>query len=189
MKKRIVIMVLSAIMCQALSGKALSQTRIDNLWISAGAGLNSLGLGAALGLSCQYGGHTVSIRYSSASEFRFFDPYSPTPPNNVHDFALLYCLAEHRSKWSLSMISIGLGLAEGQRRGRVLGPASNFWSYHPYHEVYETAGFSTVGIAFDAQSSFTPLSVLGLGLDLLGNVNGRSSYVSILVSLQMGKVN
>lgn len=187
--KRIVILVLSAIICQAFSQKAATQTRIENLWISGGAGLNSMGLGAAVGLSCQYGGHTVSVRYSNASEFRFFDLYSPTPSNDVHDFALLYCIAEHRDKWSLSMMSIGLGLVEGQRRGRALNPARDFLSYHPYHEAYETVAFSTVGIAFDAQSCFTPLSVLGLGLDLLGNVNCRSSYVSIHVSFQLGKVN
>lgn len=47
---------------------------------------------------------------------------------------------------------------------------------------------TTVGIPVDFQAFITPLRVLGIGVAISGNINGKQSYAGAFFCLQLGKV-
>jgi len=47
---------------------------------------------------------------------------------------------------------------------------------------------TTVGIPLDFEAFFTPFRVLGIGVAVSGNINGKQSYAGVFFCLQLGKV-
>ena len=187
MKRNILFSALTAILMGGFSTKLVAQRNNGNsgiyVWVSGGLGLSSQNIGGKLEFSSQFNGHMLSLRLTGASEFNGILSGGPTPAQNEGEIAVLYGLYTERKSYTVVAASLGLGLVNGNRRGKFL--YDGWFS----SEVYENIPFSTVGIAFDFQANLTPLSVFGLGFDFLGNINPGISYFCLLVTVQIGKVN
>jgi hypothetical protein len=166
---------------------AHAQTGLQNLWVNGGLGVGGKGVAGELKLSCEVSDHAVSIRYVATEEIREWFSNGPTPIESTQDIALLYALCGQRTNLTFVKVSAGLGWVSGHRRGRHLGTEYS-WFFGP-HEVYEDVRFGTPGIALDIETGFTPLSIFGVGVSLIGNLNAESSYIGVLFSIQLGKVN
>lgn len=196
MNKKSLNMILSALLTATYLQQGVAQESPENLWLSGGLGIGSSsgfgisserGMAGKLELSYEYGKHTVSVRYARCSEvpgISVFGGGGGAPLQYRQDTAVLYGIFGSRGKWVFTLASVGLGLVKGNKVSRELGdfPLGKY-------EAYEEVSYSTAGIAFDAQANFTPLSVFGLGLDLLGNLNAKNSFVCLLLTVQLGKVN
>ncbi len=173
---------LSFLLVLVLWTASFSQTHDDSTdsrgyWLSLGIGGGSGGGALSGGLSCEAGPGLVTLRYVHNEEF---DLLGPSPAESVHEFGILYGIMR-KSPIGHIAFSGGIGFVGGVRRGRLL--AREFLS-----SKYERQTYQAIGAAFDYEAVWTPVSFLGIGLNIPANLNSEQSFIAFQLNLQLGSL-
>lgn len=155
-------------------------------WINGGPGASSAGLSAGLSFSHLNGKHLITVRSTYNEELIIF---GPSPAESIWDVGVMYGRSA-KSKYGFASVSAGLGLVGGVKRGTYLG--DNLDDGYGWFVIkidrYEKDEFVTLGFPAEIQAFWTPLSKLGIGITLYGNLNPEKSFAGFLVSIQIGNL-
>lgn len=145
--------------------------------LSGGLGVGSLdGLAAQFSLAVPLSGGDLIGRAAGTSEFTIFGTSETS-----QDIAVLYGRRSSGSKGWVRAAG-GLGVAYGVRRGEQL-PGACFFGCS-----YEQERHSTLGLAVQVDAVWAPISSLGLGLSLFGNLNQPGPFGGVTLNLYLGQV-
>ena len=140
-------------------------------------GGSNAGLGAGLALAIPHGPRDILVRLAGTTEFTLFKTVSD---DNV-EFAVLYGLRTVESRLWLRGAA-GLGVVRTTRPGESLGCEGFFFAVCDYEEVNNT----TLGVAIHLDVGVSLTRSFGLGLMVMGNVNGDRSFGILGVELALG---
>jgi hypothetical protein len=162
---------------QASEADSLNNLRENWYWISFGglwwdveAGGNYIFFGR-VNASIAFGNTLVSLRGSSVR----------IPGMQGYDVAALYGWTSRRDA-SFSSFALGLGYAFGETwepRTYSKNPSSNPITVAP------NMPFESIGLAFEAQL-VAKLEIIGIGVNVYGNINFSKSLLGIAISLYVG---
>jgi len=155
-------------------------------WINGGLGVSSAGLSSGVGFSHQTGKQLITVRSTYNEELNIF---GPSPAERVWDVGVMYGRIA-KSKYGFASVSAGLGLVGGVKRGTYLGDNldDDYGWFVIKIDRYEKDKFVTLGFPAEIQAFWTPLSKLGIGITLYGNLNPEKSFAGFLVSIQIGNL-
>ena len=153
-------------------------TQTTLFWVNAGIGPTTSGLSYGLGATYQKANNVLSIRFSYAEEA---SGSGNTPREYVQELSLLYGINIAAAN-ELTSFAAGLSLVKGRDRGRYLYSSSGFFGTIKYHESLD---FQTVGLAMETQLFWRPLSFLGIGIIIHGNVNTKRTFAGGILCLQL----
>jgi hypothetical protein len=147
----------------------------------------SSGIAARGGLTVPFrGANLMTLRVAYAEEFLLFT----SPSMSVWDVGVLYG-RQARGKWTYGSAAAGLALTGGMQRGARVTSYSECYFLECLGQLfagtdYEERPFTTVGIPFELEAGFTFSSVIGIALNVFGNVNQKQSTLGASLSLLLG---
>jgi hypothetical protein len=156
-----------------------TKNKDENFWLYAGLGSNSISRDlslASFGVTYRNMKSIFSIRCTGnlgTGEFTF-------PQESFFDLGALYGRIK-KGYWGNVSFSTGVSYLKGVYRGEYLGG-------NGHNQSYKGVPYSTVGIPFEGHLLFTPFFFLGIGANVIANLNPGKSYAGFLISVQIGKV-
>jgi hypothetical protein len=131
-------------------------------WLYGGVGAGRPGdfLHGGLGVSTEFGNFMISARAALAGSF--------DRPENINDIGVLFGISK-KSRYFRVSFSGGLGYVHGS-------------------EFTDGTTGSTIGIPLEIQAFTTAAHFFGVGVCGNANINLKSSFFSILLYAQMGKL-
>lgn len=143
-------------------------SRRDTYWLGVGLGAGSEDLAAHVNASYQFGANLISLRIATTAGL--FD-------TERTDYALLYGRATRGARdRHLLAIAAGVALVDGCG-----GDGDGF--------LGGCQGQSTViGLPLEAQASYRPGKLLGIGLYGFANLNRRRSFGGVTLGVQIGRL-
>lgn len=155
----------------------------DVFWFNLGLGAGNRGIAIGIAGSYQYKNMVFSTRLVGNQRVCLFDS-DPCP--YVSDKALLFGYMKRYSSLRLA-VATGISLVEGIDRGDPIpgSGGSGFFTFPDYYDDY----YRKFGVPIEVQIFAAPVSFMGAGLYLFGNINSRRSFFGVLVSVQFGIFN
>jgi len=152
------------LICRTLSSpiyaqESLEQTRKSFFWINGGPGLSLNGVAAGLGLSIQ-----------------------PARPGYLL-FSLRGSIAAEILGDDINDVAVLVGYSSKKPQSHGYFSIATGVSY-----VGGTAVEATFGIPAEVQLFYTPLSFMGVGLQVFANFNKEKTFGGVLLCLQFGKL-
>lgn len=152
-------------------GAAAQEAEPTRVWAAVGFGGGSVfggddddgGLAASIQIAAQRGPHQLTLRLAGVTDIYYAD-------DSFADVGLLYGRAAS-SGFAHASASAGIALASGPGCS---GTAPECSTEHG------------IGIPFAAEVAIRPLSVLGIGLQLFGDVSTVGSMLGVLGMVQLG---
>ncbi len=160
-------------------GIGKDSTKTASLWIDAGMGPTTSGFSYGLGATHQQANSVVSIRFFYAEEG---SGSGNAPREYVQELSLLYGINISAPN-GLTSFAAGVSLVKGRDRGKYLYSSSGFFGIIKHHESLD---FQTVGLAMETQLFWRPLTFLGIGLNIHGNINVKRTFAGAILCLQLG---
>jgi hypothetical protein len=158
-----------------------SKENRDYFWFTLGLGAGNRGIAMGAAGSYFYQKMIFSARILGNQEINF----NTEPVISVSDVALL---AGYMSKLGVgySSVAAGISLVEIIDKGDpIRGSGSGgFFSLPDYYEDYSR----TFGVPIEIQVFAAPLSFMGFGIYIFGNINSKKSFAGALFSLQFGRL-
>jgi len=151
-------------------------------WISVGLGPvggDNILFGGVLGLSFSKGVNLISIRAINFAEISRREPCrdgSSEKLKKATDISFLYGVNKN-CKWSFASVAIGLSTIRGTQKKQYSNPNRSTYK-----------NFSTIGIPIETQLFLKLLPGMGIGIYGFLNINNKSSFGGIFLSLQYGKL-
>ena len=143
-------------------------TRRDSYWLGVGLGAGSEDLAAHVNGSYRFGANLISLRIASTAGL--FD-------TELTDYAVLYGRATRGAR-DRHLLAAGVGVALvdgcGMEGGGFLGGCQD-------HS-------SIIGLPLEAQASYRPGKLLGIGLYGFANFNRRRSFGGVTLGVQIGRL-
>jgi len=150
----------------------------DVAFASAGIGFGSQGVGGALSLNFSRGDLVFVLRMSTTEEF---DIFGPSPALSDTDYAVLAGKRFGRGR-RLDSLAAGVALVRSVRRGVLVERPGWFGGGR-----YEKLDSLTVGLPIDVKTTLN-FKVVGVGLNMFGNLNPKGSFAGLALTLQLGKL-
>ena len=156
------------------AGNPTSISGYNQKWINLGFGAFNgsrfVGMGGGLSVNYYINKYLISMRLIDAADIFYYPAIPNGNPSikNLNDISISLGLIK-KNKWIYGSVSGGIGLVNDNMRVKLKGD-----------------NFTTVGIPLEAQLFITPLAALGLGVNIVGNVNFESSYLGLLLCVQYG---
>jgi hypothetical protein len=176
------VLVFISVLC-LFSNRSSSQPQTDSMssspsmgWVTLGVGLSGnrdfFGLTANLSASYFSALGLLRLRLVNATGF----PGEETPTrlqshtSRLLELSGMYGLS-HRTSFLLLSVSSGIGMVRMRE-------------YTPNGQKVST----TLGIPLEGEVLITPLPTVGVGMNVFGNLNGKSSYWGVLSCISLGKL-
>jgi len=143
-------------------------------WINLGfggfKGNEFLGIGGVISLNYYINKYLISLRVINANDVSYSLDINNNENSikNLNDIGVTLGLIK-KNKYVYTSISSGIGLINDNDRLCIKGQH-----------------FTTFGIPLEVQLFLTPLAALGLGVNVVGNINNKSSYFGLLFCIQYG---
>lgn len=151
-----------------------SITGLNQKWINVGfgglGGSKFKGIGGSVSLNYYIDKYLISVRLVNAGDIFNYPMIPDNNPSvrNLNDISVTIGLIK-KNKLLYSSASIGLGIVNDNKKIRLRGN-----------------NFTTIGIPFGSQLFYTPLGGMGIGINVVGNINPQASYVGLLLAIQWG---
>lgn len=155
----------------------------DLFWFNLGLGGSNRGIAMGIAGSYQFKNMVFSTRLIGNQSVCFSES-NPCPW--VSDIALLFGYMKRYSSLRLALAT-GISLVQGIDRGDPIpgSGGSGFFTFPDYYDDY----YRKFGVPIEVQVFAAPVSFMGAGLYLFGNINSRRSFFGVMVSLQLGIFN
>jgi hypothetical protein len=155
----------------------------DVFWFNLGLGGSNRGIAMGIAGSYQFKNMVFSTRLIGNQSVCFSES-NPCPW--VSDIALLFGYMKRYSSLRLALAT-GISLVQGIDRGDPIpgSGGSGFFTSPDYYDDY----YRKFGVPIEVQLFAAPVSFMGAGLYLFGNINSRRSFFGVMVSLQFGIFN
>lgn len=88
-----------------------------------------------------------------------------------------------RGSWGWLAGTAGIGIVGGDRRGEFLRTDEEM-----LRDIHERIDLLGVGFPLDLQVFFTPFSCLGIGIEVIANLNFERSFFGVLLAVQLGEI-
>jgi hypothetical protein len=154
-------------------------------WVTIGiVSISDVGSGPGVTFSSSFGKGSLTFRFYHVSRSASFDLLFRREGdlNSFFEFGFLF--GRHVSRdWGVASFSAGIGLAVGTRDSFVL--ESYDCEDLDTGAVFPDEDFAAASLPLEAQLFLTPISRIGVGLSLLGNINAHESVWGLLLGVQL----
>ena len=161
----------------------------DKLWIDVGLGRyysNSdfEGFTSNISINLMKENLLYKIRNLNYTEFNVF---WPTPDEKFNEVGLMIGKG-FSGKFTHVLLSGGLGITEGTKRRKYLytEPNGDFNIHDSRH--YESDHFITPSLPIEIEVMFKPVSFIGAGVSLFGNLNFETPVYGFMCKFSIGKM-
>ncbi len=155
----------------------------DVFWFNLGLGAGNRGIAMGIAGSYLHKNMIFSTRLIGNQSICLFGS-NPCP--SVTDIALLFGYMKRYSSLRLS-VAAGVSLVEGIDKGDPIPGTGGrgFFTFPDYYDDY----YRAFGVPIEVQVFAAPVSFMGAGLYLFGNINSKRSFWGVMVSVQFGIFN
>jgi hypothetical protein len=109
------------------------------------------------------------------------------PNQEFYNLGIMYGRVKSNGKKQYSY-SIGIGLIDGEMRGKYLYDESSTWIISYHNIVYENIKFRTINIPLEFQRNYLPFPHFGIGLNAFANINTKLISGGVLIKFRWGKL-
>jgi len=140
--------------------------------------VSTVGIGANVGLSVQYGVAVVTLRTVALSDFKLL-----THAEDFSDVGILFGVGTLGGKFSHASIAAGIAKVNGT----LYAYHGSFFSTQDPRRADTTGVGPNLGLPFEVQGFFQA-GVIGIGLYVYGDINSVRSFGGVSLYVQVGKL-